>query len=229
MPTLNCDGYRSDGELRILARLFDEDELRCLADRAAESKIEKAIQTVPTITVCGNNNRKGVSDKAGDGLATFVKRFPTPTSHDAKDTNAPSERERNSPSRATAVTHLPTLIKSDADSWNNTIAEKRANGGLYVRLGNALTENGLPVGGKLNPDWSEFLMGFPIGWTKLEPLDQSVIRDWMNQASLWAEEPVPRIAMTSPKRSSRIAALGNAQVPHQAKLAWEILSMEEAK
>lgn len=25
-------------------------------------------------------------------------------------------------------------------------------------------------GGKLNPDWEEWLMGWPIGWTSLEPL-----------------------------------------------------------
>lgn len=27
------------------------------------------------------------------------------------------------------------------------------------------------AGGKINPEWSEHLMGFPIGWTELEPLE----------------------------------------------------------
>jgi len=34
---------------------------------------------IPTPTVCGNYNRKGSSPTSGDGLATFVKMFPTPT------------------------------------------------------------------------------------------------------------------------------------------------------
>ena len=27
------------------------------------------------------------------------------------------------------------------------------------------------TGGKLNPDWVEWLMGWPIGWTELKPLE----------------------------------------------------------
>jgi hypothetical protein len=33
----------------------------------------------PTPTVCGNYNRKGASATSGDGPATAVKRWPTPT------------------------------------------------------------------------------------------------------------------------------------------------------
>ena len=36
------------------------------------------------------------------------------------------------------------------------------------------------VGGKLNPDWTEWLMGFPIGWTALEPLAMDRFRKWPN-------------------------------------------------
>jgi hypothetical protein len=50
---------------------------------------------VPTPTVCGNYNRKGVSEKSGDGLATVVKRIPTPTTQDASNNGAPSQMERN--------------------------------------------------------------------------------------------------------------------------------------
>jgi hypothetical protein len=28
----------------------------------------------------------------------------------------------------------------------------------------------IPAGGRLNPTWVEWLMGWPIGWTDLEPL-----------------------------------------------------------
>ena len=36
-------------------------------------------ETFPTPTVCGNYNRKGASATSGDGLATYVRKFPTPT------------------------------------------------------------------------------------------------------------------------------------------------------
>ena len=36
-------------------------------------------ETFPTPTVCGNCNRKGASATSGDGLATYVRKYPTPT------------------------------------------------------------------------------------------------------------------------------------------------------
>jgi hypothetical protein len=36
----------------------------------------------PTPTVKGNHNRKGLTAKSGDGLATAVKKWPTPTARD---------------------------------------------------------------------------------------------------------------------------------------------------
>lgn len=38
---------------------------------------------VPTLTVNGNNNRRGASKNSGDGLATWVRRHATPTASDA--------------------------------------------------------------------------------------------------------------------------------------------------
>jgi hypothetical protein len=55
--------------------------------------------------------------------------WPTPTAHMAKETNAPSEANRNEPSMASRV------------------------------------------GGHLNPTWAEWLMGWPLGWTDLKPLE----------------------------------------------------------
>ena len=54
---------------------------------------------LPTPTVNGNYNRKGVSKTSGDGLATAVRRkelLPTPTANDAKNNGAPSQQNRNS-------------------------------------------------------------------------------------------------------------------------------------
>ena len=61
--------------------------------------------------------------------AEFVESWPTPTAHNAKETNAPSEANRNTPTLAAQA------------------------------------------GGQLNPTWVEWLMGWPLGWTDLKPLE----------------------------------------------------------
>jgi hypothetical protein len=84
------------------------------------------LRDVPTPTVNGNRNRKGLSKKSGDGLSTWAKKFPTPTAHEARDSGvAPSQFLRRSAT-------LPVA-----------------------------------VGGRLNAEWVEWLMGWPIGATEL--------------------------------------------------------------
>jgi hypothetical protein len=38
---------------------------------------------------------------------------------------------------------------------------------------------GQEVGGQLNPDWVEWLMNWPIGWTSMEPLNPDRFRAWL--------------------------------------------------
>ena len=42
-------------------------------------------------------------------------------------------------------------------------------------------------GGKLNPEWVEWLMGWPIGWTELKPLAMDRWQQWQQQHSLYSE------------------------------------------
>ena len=76
------------------------------SEKFAEGRMSTPAEFVknwPTPTVCGNYNRKGASPTSGDGLATAVQKWPTPTSHNAKETNAPSEALRNEPTLASRV------------------------------------------------------------------------------------------------------------------------------
>ena len=75
---------------------------------------------------------------------------------------------------------------------------------------------------QLNPDWVEWLMGFPRGWTNLEPLDALLWTDWEVDPANTGE--CPRVATGTPNRVGRLKALGNAQVPGVARLAWELLT-----
>jgi hypothetical protein len=38
----------------------------------------------------------------------------------------------------------------------------------------------IPPGGKLNPTWVEWLMGWPVGWTDLKPLAMDRYRQWLH-------------------------------------------------
>ena len=91
-------------------------------------------------------------------------------------------------------------------------------------------------GGQLNPDWEEFLMGWPIGYTGLKPMDKAYFREWMQRAyegRLWEYDPadlpeddenhIPRVSRDVPYRKERMIAIGNGQVPSSALLAEEII------
>ena len=46
--------------------------------------------------------------------------------------------------------------------------------------------------GQLNPDWVEWLMGWPIGWSSLEPLTDLIWLSWeVDPADLEVPEPIP--------------------------------------
>ena len=48
------------------------------------------------------------------------------------------------------------------------------------------------IGGSLNPDWVEWLMGIPIGWSSTEPLNKEQYTWWLdliNKKEWWIQEP----------------------------------------
>ncbi len=104
-PTLNCEGWRSDGELAMLNKLkLPNEELQALTHRACRSKKRRFL---PTLTICGNYNRVGASPTSGDGLYTAL-------------------------------------------------------------------------GGRPNPEWEEWFMGWPIGATALQPLETAKFQQWFD-------------------------------------------------
>ena len=84
------------------------------------------------------------------------------------------------------------------------------------------------AGGPLNGDWCEWHMGVPRGWTKLEPMAPENFKRWLDgegSADWDCEWPdVPRTGGDARNRVQRITALGNAQVPACAALAWLTLT-----
>lgn len=263
-------------------------------------------QLWPTPTVNGNNNRAGSSPKAGDGLATAAKMWPTPKSSDAimgmtartsgrpieKSTHLQTQvylaeqkmwptpcatearqglqirhegKKGNQQSLSTAVKLWPTPTAMDGnaslefrprkDATNtrsSTLAQRihmlptpHAN----CHTGKSNSQEGAPNlqsfiamhptpklqqladsgviseeerrnmaqgnGGQLNPDWVEWLMGLPTGWTDI---NADVVHPAAPaEGEFWPDEPldVPRVASEIPNRADRLKGLGNMVVPRQ--------------
>lgn len=150
-PTPNTEGYRSDGELAMLARKLDNHaEYLAMSDKACRSKRERFW---PTPTVCGNHNRNGVSATSGDGLATAVMKrmFPTATA---------------------------TAYKGWSQNHNRSDSDDRLD---YTVEREAFLPGQTTPPKRLNPDWVEWLIGWPIGHTALKPLETGKFREWQRQ------------------------------------------------
>ncbi len=105
--------------------------------------------------------------------------------------------------------------------------------------------------GELNPDWVEWIMNWPIGWTSLVPHESCDHLHWQELTAAqaesgrntwWANDPsddpdlcIPKTVKPAGKvdndlRMARIAALGNGQVPSVVAAAWTfLLTLEPPK
>ena len=109
--------------------------------------------------------------------------WPTPTAHDAKDTGAPSESRRKSPGLfACAMQKIPT--PTVCGNYNRKGASPTSGDGLATWAArSALTDGETPPGlrgGKLSPNWVEWLMGWPPGWTDFAPLGMDRYQLWLD-------------------------------------------------
>jgi len=122
----------------------------------------------------GNNSRKALKKRQ--------ESWPTPCATDYKGSGKTGELrdrldyavERGATKSKTYTWPTPRTkgMCGGTGSWellkkNTTIEEARQMG-----AGN---------GGKLNPTWVEWLMGWPLGWTDLKPLEMDKFQKWQEQ------------------------------------------------
>jgi hypothetical protein len=104
------------------------------------------------------------------GLGRLVQMWPTPMSSEHKANRQTRENHQNGLTQAVLQAEtkmLPTPCNRDYKG--------------AVKSGKRITKSGktqnygeqLPnvIGGQLNPTWVEWLMGWPLGWTDLKPLE----------------------------------------------------------
>jgi len=135
---------------------------------------------------------------------------------ESKLTRAEAEQMLQGSMEPARMSAWPTPTQQDGEN----------NGGAsqYERNPVPLNAAAKPQGdtGQLNPDWVEWLMGWPIGWTSLDPIQEL---NWLG----WETDPadsgtIPRIGTGIPDRVNRLKAIGNGQVPRCVAAAWRLLT-----
>lgn len=139
---------------------------------------------LPTLTVCGNYNAKGASPTSGDGLATKLKLLPTLVADDTGMRKA--KYAQGGTPLSLAVQKLPTLVARDYRHPGRSRLERTGS-----TAGDHLPNS---VGGPLNPDWCEWFMGFPIGWTASSVLATPKFQEWRQQHMPHSQQPLTKEA-----------------------------------
>jgi hypothetical protein len=116
--------------------------VRIISGIASGSLLGPVRHMLPTLTVKGNYNVKGMSKTSGDGLATVLRRtLPTLVAHDYRGGAKPESAERK---------QLDTARGLDLPSSLRMIFPEST--------------------GIINPCWAEGYMGFPMGTIYMTPL-----------------------------------------------------------
>jgi site-specific DNA-cytosine methylase len=115
-------------------------------------------------------------------------KWPTPTSCMSKGTSMKSLTRQNGKSRANdrldhAVLHITVFPTPQASDHRNRghlglpVTQRRLKIGKQINLSASVSQKH----GALSPDWTEWLMGWPIGLTDLKPLETVRFQSWRQQ------------------------------------------------
>jgi hypothetical protein len=105
-----------------------------------------------------------------NGLTQAVMKWPTPTV--CGNYNRKGLSETSGDGLATAVSKWPTPTAHNAKE-TDAPSEHSRNTPTFAAQ----------AGGILNPTWVEWLMGWPLGWTDLKPLEMDKFQQWQQQHS----------------------------------------------
>jgi len=98
------------------------------------------------------------------------------------------EKRQNASNKGVRLTEflhrrmIPTPMAGN-DHWGGRLDELGGSGNAFL---------GTEIGRlRLNPCWIEELMGWPIDWTDLKPLETVKFQQWLNaHGGSWPHEPV---------------------------------------
>jgi DNA (cytosine-5)-methyltransferase 1 len=135
--------------------------------------LKKKQETIPTPTSSvGGANHNSPSTLAGKrwamNLSGYAQKYPTPTV--CGNYNQKGASPTSGDGLATFVKKYPTPTAHNAKE-TNAPSEALRNEPSLASI----------AGGKLNPTWVEWLMGWPLGWTDLKQLEMGKYHSWLQQ------------------------------------------------
>lgn len=226
-PTPTANDYKGSGR---------NGELRDRLDYAVERGATKS-HTYPTPTLGDNHYRKGGDTQASKCLGAMAVRgelsaYPTPC---ARDHHAggpgnldPKNGHMVSLSTLIEKSHqFPTIgtkTMGGCSGSQHKLEELERIGALRTDERRVLQSGngGVANCGWLNPDWIEWLMNWPQGWTDPDATELVWLLPEYDPADLApdADGYVPRITGRKEYRIKRVETLGNGQFPLTAVAAF---------
>lgn len=147
-----------------------------LRTSASESGLLPTPVTVDTGSYFNRSASDGAALRPTLGAMAKYDLWPTVTVHG--NYNRKGASKSSGDGLATAVWRTPNA--SDGRKWSNQSLQDRLSKGQQIRLTTQVSPDG-GRGGLLNPEWVEWLMGWPIGWTALQPLAMARFLEWQQQ------------------------------------------------
>ena len=143
--------------------------------------------------------------------------FPTPTVADTFTDNLESSQQKEDSKHSVNLSQVIYMEKLYPTPATRDYKGARKSETM-AKTGRNPETNSLPDAvegqntGQLNPDWVEWLMGFPVDWSNI---DKNSTKDSLS----WDVEPeIPRVTKDKQSRINRLKCLGNAVVPQVAEL-----------
>jgi hypothetical protein len=132
-------------------------------------------------TPAASDGQRGgtITDKmTGQSLTQMVNtpsKWPTPQASD--------NRQRATANSTARRMELGKQISLEAavKFWPTPTAHNSKEGAYPAEFTRNTPTLSAQAGGTLNPTWVEWLMGWPLGWTDLKPLEMDKYRSWLQQ------------------------------------------------
>jgi len=154
-------------------------------------------------TPIASDSKGSLGAHRGDGrpktnLAREVKMWPTPT---VRDCNTIKKVTRASGSSGGGTPLVLAALGKDGHGnptsrWPTPRASMQDMGtmemsrysGTERKTGSGRAQYNPENGGQLNPTWVEWLMGWPLGWTDLKPLEMGKFQQWLRLHGVSSED-----------------------------------------
>lgn len=164
--------------------------------RSGECSERETLEPLINATGCGYWRTSTVNDaknstlppsqiKRSSLVGQLMSQWPTPTVHG--NYNRKGASATSGDGLATAVRMWPTPLSQDS---RHALRDR----GKY-KLGEMIA--GQTGGGRLNPMWVEWLMGWPLGWTDYAPLGMDKFQQWqLSLSANYTEEYLKKNTQT---------------------------------